>query len=140
MTTHADVASAMNFSPCPRQDAKRFNSHTICMLKTTTIVNAFCSYPFQRLKVTCEGDVTMCCFQQRKCLGNILKRSLEDIWFSPLAEAIRKETIEGRLHPKCQIKSCPFFQRGNLEIKEVEQEFEAVEKKPEKIKNKVLVN
>lgn len=92
------------------------------MIKTEQDIKAFCSYPFQRLKFTPEGDVTMCCFHQRKCLGNILKDSLEDIWFSPLAEEIRKETLEGRLHKTCQGDSCPFFRKKNLPLQEFKQQ------------------
>lgn len=55
----------------------------------------------------------MCCFQERRCLGNILEQSLEKIWFSPLAHEIRKETLEGKLHPLCQTVSCPFYHRTN---------------------------
>lgn len=91
------------------------------MIKTDQNIKAFCSYPFQRLKCTPEGDITMCCFHERKCLGNILKSSLEDIWFSPLAEEIREETLKGSLHKTCQVDSCPFFKRKNLELQEFKQ-------------------
>lgn len=74
-------------------------------------VESFCSYPFIRLKFTSDGYVAMCCFQTRKCLGNILEKSLEEIWFSPLAESIRRETLEGKLHKTCQIESCPFYHK-----------------------------
>jgi len=79
------------------------------MLKTNIQINAFCSNPFKRLKFTPEGDVTMCCFQERKCLGNILESSLEDIWLSPFAEEIRKETLANNLHTTCKIESCPLL-------------------------------
>lgn len=73
---------------------------------------AFCSYPFTRFKVTCEGYVTMCCFQERKCLGNLLDHTLEEIWFGPLAEEIRKETLNGELHSTCSATgSCPYHRR-----------------------------
>lgn len=90
------------------------------MLKTSYVSHAFCSYPFQRLKFTPEGDVTICCFHERKCLGNILKNSLENIWFSPLANNIRESTLQGVLHKTCQIESCPFFLTNNLENQEFE--------------------
>lgn len=83
-------------------------------------VESFCSYPFIRLKFTPDGYVTMCCFQTRKCLGNILEKSLEEIWFSPLAESIRRETLEGKLHKTCQIQSCPFFHKKVKENHRVE--------------------
>lgn len=57
----------------------------------------------------------MCCFQERKCLGNILEHTLEEIWNSPLAEEIRKVTMEGNLHRTCKIESCPFFRKTHLE-------------------------
>jgi hypothetical protein len=79
------------------------------MLKTSHTIESFCSYPFTRLKFTPEGDVTMCCFQTRKCLGNILEKSLEQIWFSDLAKKIRSETEKGRLHRLCANNVCPFF-------------------------------
>jgi MoaA/NifB/PqqE/SkfB family radical SAM enzyme len=79
------------------------------MLKTDVHISAFCSRPFKRLKFTPEGDVTFCCFQERKCLGNILKTDLKDIWFSPLADAVRRETLQNNLHRTCKIHSCPFF-------------------------------
>ena len=85
------------------------------MLKTSMDINAFCAYPFQRLKFSSDGYVTMCCFQTRKCLGNILKQKFEDIWFGSLAQEIRNETIQGRLHAKCQQPTCPFFHSHHLE-------------------------
>lgn len=91
------------------------------MLKTdTTRIQTFCEHPFQRFKVTCEGDVTMCCFQTRACLGNLLKQSLEEIWFSQRAENIRRVTLEGKLHKLCQVTSCPFNHKvGELENKTI---------------------
>lgn len=70
---------------------------------------AFCAYPFTRLKVTPDGYATMCCFHTRKCLGNILEKGFEKIWFSPLAEEIRETTLKGNLHQTCKVFSCPLF-------------------------------
>lgn len=50
----------------------------------------------------------MCCFQHRKCLGNILDQSFEELWFGPVAQAIREETLGDRFHPTCQTQSCPY--------------------------------
>lgn len=60
----------------------------------------------------------MCCFHQRKCLGNILEADLEDIWFSPLAEEIRQQTLAGELHRTCKVDSCPFFKRRTRELQD----------------------
>lgn len=82
--------------------------------------SAFCSLPFERLKIDPSGFVTMCCFQERKCLGNILESSMEDIWNSDLANDIRDVTAKGHLHPSCQVVSCPFFHVSSTkEMKDV---------------------
>lgn len=92
------------------------------MLKYHRSVETFCTYPFQRLKITPEGDVTMSCFQEKKCLGNILKEgnTVQKIWQSPLAKEVREHTERGELHPTCQITSCPFFNPSNRKPIEVD--------------------
>ena len=70
---------------------------------------AFCFYPFTKLKVDSAGDCSFCCFQSRKCLGNILESSLEEIWNSKLANEIRTETLRTKLHKTCAVESCPFY-------------------------------
>lgn len=59
----------------------------------------------------------MCCYmrpdplkeESEAYIGNILESSLDDIWFGQVAEEIRLETLEGRLHKKCsQSPGCPF--------------------------------
>lgn len=82
-------------------------------MEPNTAAKAFCSLPFERLKVTAEGSATMCCFQERKCLGNILDSSLEEIWNSDLANEIRLATSQGDLHEKCRVVSCPFFHESS---------------------------
>jgi MoaA/NifB/PqqE/SkfB family radical SAM enzyme len=79
-------------------------------------VNAFCAYPFQRVRVTAEGNVAMCCFmrpdplkaESEAYVGNVLENSFDEIWFGDVAESIRKETLAGRLHNKCRTPGCPF--------------------------------
>lgn len=81
-------------------------------------VKTFCILPFVRFKVTCEGDVTLCCFQERKCLGNILRQSFEDIWNGELAQEVRRDTLNNKLHPTCSaLKSCPFAHMSEAELK-----------------------
>ena len=80
-------------------------------------IEAFCEFPFNRVKVTCEGNVSMCCFQRPDPLkpesdayiGNVLEQSFDEIWFSDLAEDIREKTIAGELHKKCQCPGCPIL-------------------------------
>lgn len=78
--------------------------------------SVFCPYPFNRVRVTCEGNVAMCCFQRadpafpdrNPYIGNLLEDTFDEIWFGDLAEEIRHETVEGRLHKLCQCSGCPF--------------------------------
>jgi hypothetical protein len=42
-------------------------------------------------------------------IGNVLKNTFDEIWFGPLAEEIRQETIAGRLHKMCQCPGCPYL-------------------------------
>ena len=79
--------------------------------------NAFCSYPWTRCRVTCEGHVAMCCFMRPDPLktiadayiGNVLDQTFDQVWFGDIAESIRKDTLEGKLHPKCQTPGCPYL-------------------------------
>lgn len=78
-------------------------------------IESFCEFPFNRIRVTAEGNVSMCCFQRpdpleseaNAYLGNILDQTFDEIWFSDLCEDIRRETREGRLHKQCQCPGCP---------------------------------
>lgn len=74
----------------------------------------YCAYPFERVRVTCEGDIYFCCFQRRYALGNILEKSFDDIWFSDLAEEIRSSVLGGQLHKHCQDEGCPYLYQKNL--------------------------
>lgn len=78
-------------------------------------IEAFCGWPFTRCRVTCEGNVAMCCFQRQDprkqnnpYLGNLLHNTFDEIWFSDLADDIRQQTLQGVLHEKCQCSGCPF--------------------------------
>jgi MoaA/NifB/PqqE/SkfB family radical SAM enzyme len=87
------------------------------MIREHYSVKTYCALPFVRIKVTCEGDVTFCCFQERKCLGNILKDSFENIWNSELAQAVRRDTLNNKLHPTCSmLKCCPFAHMTEAEL------------------------
>jgi MoaA/NifB/PqqE/SkfB family radical SAM enzyme len=80
-------------------------------------IESFCEFPFNRARITCEGNVSMCCFQRPDplkpesdaYLGNVLEQTFDEIWFSDLCEDIRWETREGRLHKKCQCPGCPIL-------------------------------
>ena len=80
-------------------------------------IEAFCPFPFSRARVTCEGNVSFCCFMRPDPLkpeadayiGNVLENTFDEVWFSDKAEAIRKATREGNLHPICQCPGCPIL-------------------------------
>ena len=52
-------------------------------------IKAFCDMPFTRARVTCEGNVAMCCFmrpdplkeERDAYLGNLLENTFDEIWF-----------------------------------------------------------
>lgn len=79
-------------------------------------IKAFCDMPFTRARVTCEGNVAMCCFmrpdplkeERDAYLGNLLENTFDEIWFGEKAEAIRESTGNGELHPMCQCPGCPY--------------------------------
>lgn len=77
-------------------------------------IDVFCGLPFNRCRVTCEGDVAFCCFMRPSpihtdaYIGNILKNTFDEVWFGDVAEAIRKDTLEDKLHSKCQTPACPY--------------------------------
>lgn len=79
-------------------------------------IKTFCEFPFTRVRVTAEGNVAMCCYmrpnpsrpEKEAYIGNVLESTFDEIWFGEIAEEIREETREGRLHSKCQTPGCPF--------------------------------
>ena len=84
-------------------------------------IEAFCEYPFSRVRLTCEGNVAFCCFmrpdpdpdefkeKQPAYIGNVLEDSFDNIWFGEKAEEIREFTHKGKLHPMCQCPGCPIL-------------------------------
>lgn len=89
-------------------------------------IDGFCAYPFVRTRVTSEGNVAFCCFQRppnsdygathnkdspfkSAYIGNLFENTFDDIWFGDLAEEIREKTVDGDLHPLCQVPGCPFY-------------------------------
>jgi MoaA/NifB/PqqE/SkfB family radical SAM enzyme len=81
------------------------------------LIDTFCEFPFNRCRITCEGWVSFCCFMRPDplfpekdfYLGNLLENNFDEIWFGEIAEEIRKDTIEGNLHKKCQCPGCPYY-------------------------------
>ena len=65
---------------------------------------AFCEYPFNRIRLTAEGNLSFCCFMRPDPLkqesdayiGNVLEKTFDEIWFGAEAEAIRVSVAEKR--------------------------------------------
>lgn len=72
------------------------------------IINTFCSWPFDKVKIDPLGRVTMCCHQQHEGLGNLFEKSFQEIWFSDLANEVREYTVNTKLHWMCCTPECPF--------------------------------
>ncbi|MDO9183589.1 MAG: SPASM domain-containing protein, partial [Bacteriovorax sp.] len=67
----------------------------------------YCQDPFNRLRVTSEGDVFFCCFQRKSPIGNLLTNTIDEITNTELAKDIQESVIRGELHKTCQIEACP---------------------------------
>ena len=84
-------------------------------------IEAFCEYPFNRIRLTSEGNAAFCCFMRPDpdpdkfkvkpdaYIGNVLESSFDDVWFGEKAEEIREFTRAGDLHPMCQCPGCPIL-------------------------------
>lgn len=78
-------------------------------------VSTICSYPWERFKINPEGDVAMCCFQDDKTLGNLLKQSFDEIWYGQVAKNIRHHLSEDRMPHECsRSNSCPYKNVGKI--------------------------
>ncbi len=72
-------------------------------------INAFCERPWNRIKVTSEGEVSSCCWQYYNTLGNILKQPFDEIWQGSVANQIREKTAQGEFHTLCKVCNCPYL-------------------------------
>lgn len=75
-----------------------------------TEVPAFCGLPFSKAILTVWGEVSMCCHQLTQ-LGKLDETTdVLDIWRSPVAKEIRRDTMQGSLHRNCTSwNACPFI-------------------------------
>ncbi len=76
-----------------------------------------CSYPFQRLAVFWNGDVTLCCmdYTADAKIGNVYEDSLEKLWLSDKMNEYRGYHLEGR---RADFDLCKFC---NVALKERKQ-------------------
>src|SRR5215470_1420981 len=77
-------------------------------------VETFCSLPFQKIKVSPTGNVSMCCYQ-KGVLGNLFVEDFDRIWHGELAREIRSHTLNLQLHPVCRgWGGCPYLVRPKV--------------------------
>lgn len=64
-----------------------------------------CAYPFHRLGILSNGDVTPCCsfYGMKLVLGNVADSSLKEIWHGEKINRIRDELLTGELNPVCRV-------------------------------------
>ena len=67
--------------------------------KTRDNSAATCSFPWENMTVTWDGDVVPCCFDYNKklVLGNALNHTLSHIWNDLPMQALRNEFLTGRV-------------------------------------------
>lgn len=74
--------------------------------------------PFERCRITAEGDVAFCCFmrddplrpRKHAYLGNLLEsKTFDEVWFGEKAEQVRKDTKKGILSEMCRCPGCPWM-------------------------------
>ena len=81
-----------------------------------------CRYPFERLNIEWDGNVTFCCpaFTHDYLLGNIFKDSVEDLLYGEKAVEFRK-SVYNNTYKYCDLKYC--FEYRDYNIKEFEEKF-----------------
>lgn len=80
-----------------------------------------CTRPFEHIEIDNNGNVFSCCpdYTGSYILGNILKKSFEDIWYGKNFNNLRKSILNG-IYKNCNLEYCynietPFFKiRNNL--------------------------
>ncbi len=79
---------------------------------STATAKPFCSKPFSSARITCEGEVYVCCWQRSVAVGNLFEESFEAIWNGKRLAEIRAATLRGELHASCETANgCPYHFR-----------------------------
>jgi hypothetical protein len=76
----------------------------------------FCRRPFNQISVTCEGDVFMCCWQNKPHMspGNVARATPEEVWNSKTYQIARSDILAGRMPAICEEASgCPYHYTKN---------------------------
>jgi MoaA/NifB/PqqE/SkfB family radical SAM enzyme len=74
----------------------------------------FCTYPFEMLETTPNGDVYVCCPSWLPVpIGNVEQQSAEEIWNSPIAQELRGSILDGS-YRYCSKMHCSRISNGWL--------------------------
>lgn len=76
----------------------RINRSGLTGTKSSEHSNSVCTKPFRFLNVNWRGDVVICCndYHSDLVVGNVMERSLMDLWMDPLFRIYRAKLQEGR--------------------------------------------
>ncbi|MBD5404976.1 radical SAM protein [bacterium] len=66
-----------------------------------------CIFPFERIQIELDGDVTFCCtaFNKNYSIGNIFTDEIDDIWYGKKAKEFRKSILDGS-YKYCNLNIC----------------------------------
>lgn len=73
-----------------------------------------CEQPFQRIMVSCEGQVSMCCYDWalKYPIGYVAPpkkaETLKQIWYGDIVEDVRQKHVEGHIENVPICRRCPF--------------------------------
>lgn len=97
-------------------------------LMTNKRVNGICTYPFESLQYTINGNVTPCCWSTKYVLGNMYKDEMVDIWNSERMQDFRKTIYDGS-YKFCDLEHCPKL-RISTEDNDVPLDDKIIKEKP----------
>lgn len=89
-----------HFSEILRKMAEVLNKHRF-----------ICTRPWERLTISCQGDVGVCCHQET-ILGNLNQKPLLEIWNSKQMLKIREDIVKGNIPEGC--KGCNLLREKKL--------------------------
>jgi Flp pilus assembly protein TadD len=78
------------------------------------LAESFCTYPWERLEIGGNGDLSLCCPGWQPCtIGNANGSSAEEMWNAPLAQEIRNSIRDGSFR-YCSWVHCPHISGRSL--------------------------
>jgi molybdenum cofactor biosynthesis enzyme MoaA len=111
-----DVVDDIFFIDCGNQSGQMVAAETLLRpiegLNNNPTGKGICPLPFNRLHLTCEGYLTMCCvdYQNYLAVADLNTHSLKDAWLSPDFVQMRQrhldQKLEGTLCGNCWNNRC----------------------------------